>query len=67
MTQRMAWGLLMTGGSVALYQFAEVLSRHSDWHELATPAGVGELITAVAATVIAVAGALGIQLPRKGV
>lgn len=66
MNQKMSWSLFVVGGGVALYQFSEVLSRHSDWQEFTTPAGVSELMVAAAATVVAMAGALGIQLPRRG-
>jgi hypothetical protein len=66
MNQKMSWTLLTIGTGVWLYQLAEVLSRHSDWQELTTPAGVSEVMIAAAATVVAIAGALGIRWPSQG-
>jgi hypothetical protein len=66
MNQKLSWSLLLIGAGVMLYQFSEVLSRHSEWGDFSTPAGVSELLLAAAGTVAALAGALGVQLPRKG-
>ena len=54
----------LVGLAALFYQLSEILMRHSVWTEFRDPAGVGELLAAGGYAILAVAGALGIDLKK---
>jgi hypothetical protein len=61
---RTAFVVTLTGVTAFLYQLATILQAHQQWHELQGPAGVGELLMAMVYGLVAVGGALGLNLQR---
>jgi hypothetical protein len=65
MNQQLSKGLIVAGIAWFLLQGGDVLASHSTWSELATPAGVGEVLSLAGGALMAVLGALGYNLPAS--
>jgi hypothetical protein len=61
---RTAFVVTLTGLTAFVYQLASVLHEHSVWQDFQGPAGVGELLMAIVYGLVAVGGALGLNLQR---
>lgn len=61
MNQKVSWALLIGGLTFFLGQAAELLTNHSTWRELMTPATTADMLRLFAAVIPMIAGAFGIQ------
>lgn len=66
MNQKLSKALLVCGVGWLLYNLGQLLTLHSEWAYFRTPLGVGDLMKTTASVVLAITGALGINLPKKG-
>jgi hypothetical protein len=63
--QKLSLSLFFGGLATFLMALGEFLTTHPSWASLGSPAEVGHIIILVASFCMAIAGALGIQLPRN--
>lgn len=62
-TNRTLFVVALAGAIGFLYQLSEILLKHTAWLELKQPAGVGEILFAVVCGLLAVAAAMGLDMP----
>jgi len=66
MNQKLSWTLLVAGACLFLYQVGDLVASHSTWHEVFAPVGMGEILKTLGGAMLAVFGAIGINLKGKG-
>lgn len=59
-----AYTLLLVGAALFLYQLGEIVSAHSTWSELVSPAAFGEILKLAGSVIGMVLGAAGIPLSK---
>lgn len=64
--QSASWTFLIIGVVIFLGTFGDFLSEHTTWYEMTTPKEIGHLCTLGATALMTLAGALGININRKG-
>lgn len=65
MNQKLSLSLFFSGLATFLMSLGELLSSHENWSSLSAPSEVGHIILITASFCMTVAGALGVNLPRK--
>jgi hypothetical protein len=62
MNQKLSGALLAGGVALFLYRLGELLQSHSSWSDFKTPAGTGEIVMLLGGVIVAIVGALGLDL-----